>query len=189
MVEHNVQVRLANGAELPLPYDRLVLGTGAVPIAAPIRGLDTPGVYVQHTMAESFAVHEHLTARNPKAAVILGGGYIGVEMVDALRVRGLSVTLFEVTPTVLQTVDPELGRLVQAEVQRHDVDVRTSSVVESIERGPSGVIVHGADGQHVEADLVLVVTGVRPETGLGRACGVNVGARGALRVTPRDGRG
>ncbi len=183
--EHKLLVRLTNGAERTLPYDRLVIGTGAVPMAPPIRGLDTAGVYLLHTMAESFAVHNHLTARSPKSAVIIGGGYIGLEMADALRVRGLSVTVFEATPTVLQTVDAELGRLVQGELQRHDVDVRTSSVVESIERAPSSVIVRGTHEQRVEADFVLVVTGVRPQTELGRACGVSLGARGALRVSRR----
>jgi NADPH-dependent 2,4-dienoyl-CoA reductase/sulfur reductase-like enzyme len=134
--EHRVWVRPTDGAERAVSYDRLVLGTGAAPALPPIRGLDTPGVYLLHTMAESFAVHDHLTARSPKTAVIIGGGYIGLEMADALRVRGLAVILFEATPTVLQTVDPEFGRWVQGELERHEIEVHTSAVIQAIEGGP-----------------------------------------------------
>lgn len=183
--EHRVRVRLAGGAERTLSYDRLVLSTGATSAVPPIRGLDTPGVYQLHTMAQSFAVHEHLTARSPKSAVIIGGGYIGLEMADALRLRGLAVTLFEAAPTPLQTVDGEFGRLLQGELQRHDVDVRTSAAVESIEPSAGRVAIHGAGGERVETDFVVVVTGVRPVVDLGRACGVGTGAGGALRVSRR----
>lgn len=183
--EHRVRVRLASGIEQAIAYDRLVLGTGAMPAVPPIRGLDTPGVYLLHTMAESFAIHQHLTMRSPKSAVIVGGGYIGLEMADALRLRGLAVTLFEAAPTVLQTIDVELGRLLEDELQRHDIDVRTSTAVESIQAGAGRLVVRSVAGERVEADLVLVVTGVRPQTDLGRSCGVSTGVRGALRVGRR----
>ena len=183
--EHRVWVRPTDGAERAMSYDRLVLGTGAAPALPPIRGLDTPGVYLLHTMAESFAVHDHLTARSPKTAIIIGGGYIGLEMADALRVRGLAVTLFEAAPTVLQTVDPEFGRLVLGELERHGIAVHTSTAIQAIEGGPSGVVVHDTAGERVEADLVLVVAGVRPQADLGTRCGVHAGVRGALRVNRR----
>ncbi len=183
--EHRVRVRLPSGVEQVMAYDRLVLGTGAMPALPPIRGLDTPGVYSLHTMAESFAIHEHLTTRSPRAAVIVGGGYIGLEMADALRLRGLAVTLFEAGPTVLQTVDGEFGHLLEDELRRRDIDVRTSTAVESIQGGAAGLVVRSVADERVEADLVLVVTGVRPQTDLGRACGVRGGVRGALRVGRR----
>ncbi len=137
--EHRVRVRLPNGSERVLEYDRIVIGTGAAPVRPPIRGLDTPGVYLLHTMGESFAVHEHLTAKHPRTAVIIGGGYIGLEMADALRHRGLAVTLFEAAPNVLQTIDAEYGQRVEEELQRHGVDVRKSTPIESIELGPEGL--------------------------------------------------
>jgi NADPH-dependent 2,4-dienoyl-CoA reductase/sulfur reductase-like enzyme len=83
--EHTVRLLPRQGAPRTLPYDRLVIATGAVPARPPIRGLDTPGVYLLHTMAESFAVDDHLRSRRPRSAVIVGGGYIGLEMADALR--------------------------------------------------------------------------------------------------------
>jgi NADPH-dependent 2,4-dienoyl-CoA reductase/sulfur reductase-like enzyme len=166
-------------------YDRLVIATGAVPAPPPIAGLATPGVYPLHTMAESFAVHEHLESRRPSGAVIVGGGYIGVEMADALRHRGLHVTLLEAGASVLQSVDPEFGVRVREELAGHDVDVRTSASVQSIEQAGRGLLVRGSGFEPTAADLVLVVTGVRPNVALGVSAGVSQGVRGALRVTRR----
>jgi NADPH-dependent 2,4-dienoyl-CoA reductase/sulfur reductase-like enzyme len=183
--EHGVRVRLPNGSERVLESDRLVIGTGAAPVQPPIRGLDAPGVHLLHTMGESFAVHEHLTAKHPRTAVIIGGGYIGLEMADALRHRGLAMTLFEAAPAVLQTVDAEYGQRVQEELQHHGVHVRTSTPIESIELGPEGLVVRSRSHETVVADLVLVVTGVRPNVNLGHACGVALGEGGALKVNRR----
>jgi NADPH-dependent 2,4-dienoyl-CoA reductase/sulfur reductase-like enzyme len=166
-------------------YDRLVIATGALPAPPPIAGLDTPGVYPLHTMAESFAVHEHLESRAPRRAAIVGGGYIGVEMADALRHRGLQVTLLEAGNSVLRTVDPEFGARVREELARHEVDVRTSAPVQSVEREGRHLLVHATELDALETDLVLVVTGVRPNVALGLSAGVGQGVRGALRVTPR----
>jgi NADPH-dependent 2,4-dienoyl-CoA reductase/sulfur reductase-like enzyme len=180
-----VQVKAADGSTRTLAYDRLVIATGAVPAPPPIAGLDQPGVYPLHTMAESFAVHEHLERRGPLSAVIVGGGYIGVEMADALRHRGLEVTLLEAGASILQTVDPEYGARVQNELARHQVHVRTAVPVQSIEPAARGLLVRGAGLDRLQADLVLVVTGVRPNAALAAACGVSQGVRGALRVTRR----
>jgi NADPH-dependent 2,4-dienoyl-CoA reductase/sulfur reductase-like enzyme len=112
---HRVQVRELGGTVRELAYDRLIVATGAAPAKPPIRGLDARSVFLLHTMADSFALHDHLASRSPKSAVIVGAGYIGLEMADALRHRGLEVTVFETVANVLQTVDPELGRRVQTE--------------------------------------------------------------------------
>ncbi|HSY23060.1 MAG TPA: FAD/NAD(P)-binding oxidoreductase, partial [Polyangiaceae bacterium] len=136
-VARRVSVTTADRRLQSLSYDRLVIATGAMPAPPPIDGLDTPGVYSLHTMAESFAVHEHLESRQPRGAVIVGGGYIGVEMADALRHRGLQVTLLEAGSSVLQTIDPEFGARIREELAGHEVDVRTSAAVRSVERaGP-----------------------------------------------------
>ena len=106
-------------------------------------------------------------------------------MADALRRRGLDVTLFEAAPTLLPGVDPDLGRLVRDELERHGVDVRTSSAIELIEYSGLGLAVGRMSGQHVPADLALVVAGVRPRTEFVRTSGVARGERGALRVNRR----
>jgi NADPH-dependent 2,4-dienoyl-CoA reductase/sulfur reductase-like enzyme len=184
-VAHRISVITEDRGLQSLSYERLVIATGAVPAPRPIAGLDMPGVYPLDTMAESLAVHEHLESRAPRRAVIVGGGYIGVEMADALRHRGLPVTLLEAGSSVLQSVDPEFGARVRDELARREVDVRTSARVESIERAGSGLLVRGAGLDPIETDLVLVVTGVRPNVALATSAGVAQGVRGALRVTRR----
>src|SRR5215218_634231 len=110
------------GAERQLSYDRLVIGTGAVPVRPPIDGLDLPGVHLLHTMGDTFALQQDLTG-DARSAIIVGGGYIGLEMAEAFTARGLSVTVVEQAPAVMPTVDEELGDLLGEELGRHSVQV------------------------------------------------------------------
>ena len=130
-----------DGGEELLGYDKLIVGTGAVPVRPPIRGLAGPGalgpgdgVHLLHSMGDTFAVMATLEQAAPASAVIVGGGYIGLEMADALTVRGLAVTQMEQLPEVLPTVDPELGALVHAELAGHGVEVLTGTTVQAISR-------------------------------------------------------
>jgi NADPH-dependent 2,4-dienoyl-CoA reductase/sulfur reductase-like enzyme len=106
-------VTAAGGSEDLIGYDQLVIGTGAVPVQPPIRGLDSlgpaDGVHLLHTMGDTFAVMRTLTEQGPASAVIVGAGYVGLEMAEALVTRGLQVTQMEQLPEVLPTVDPELA--------------------------------------------------------------------------------
>src|SRR5215470_4918416 len=134
-----------DGAEELLGYDKLIVGTGAVPVRPPIGGLAGPGafgpgdgVHLLHSMGDTFAVMATLEHASPASAVIVGGGYIGLEMADALTVRGLQITQMEQLPEVLPTVDPQLGSLVHAELAAHGVEVLTGTTVQAITRASSG---------------------------------------------------
>src|SRR5439155_8948025 len=150
------------------------------------------GVHLLHSMGDTFAVMRTLAQASPASAVIVGAGYIGLEMADALTVRGLVVTQIEQLPEVLPTVDPELGALVHAELASHGVQVLTGTTVQAISTAPPGgsgrlrVKAAAADGTAVTriADMVLVVVGVRPETALAAEAGAALGARGAIAVDP-----
>ncbi len=189
-----------DGTEELLGYDKLVAGTGAVPVRPPIGGLAGPdalgaddGVHLLHSMGDTFAVMRTLEQAAPASAVIVGAGYIGLEMADALTVRGLQVIQMEQLPEVLPTVDPELGALVHAELAFRGVEVLTGTTVRQISRNPAGeagrlrVQATAADGTAVTraADMVLVVVGVRPDTALAAAAGATLGARGAIAVDRR----
>jgi len=165
-----------------MPYDRLVIGTGAVPAHPPIRGLEQPGVFFLRTMADGFALHDFVAAQSPASAVVVGGGYIGLEMAEALVHRGMQVTLVEYLPSVLSTLDPPLGLLVGEELSRHGVTVATGVAVEAIDRRGQRLAVAGSGGFRAEADLLLVATGVRPNVSLTAAAGIEVGRWGAIRV-------
>ena len=187
----------ADGGEELLGYDRLVIGTGAVPVRPPVSGLSGPGalgpddgVHLLHSMGDTFAVMATLEQAAPASAVIVGAGYVGLEMADALTVRGLAVTQIEQLPEVLPTVDPELGALVHAELAGHGVEVLTGTTVQAISKAPPGgsgrlqVQATTPDGSTVTraADMALVVTGVRPETTLAANAGARLGVRGAIEV-------
>ena len=171
----------ANGEHRELRYDKVILATGAVPIRPPIPGIDVDGVYQLHTIGDSLVLHDALD-RDPERAVIVGAGYIGLEMAESLRTRGVGVTVVEQLPAVLPTVDPELGALVRDELDRNEVRVITSSAVIAIERQDNGLIVRGDPELALETDLVLVVVGVRPDTKLAERAGAETGPRGALQV-------
>jgi NADPH-dependent 2,4-dienoyl-CoA reductase/sulfur reductase-like enzyme len=182
------------GAEDIISYDELVIGTGAVPARPPIAGLDAlgpgDGVHLLHSMDDTFAVMRTLEDAAPDSAVIVGAGYIGLEMADALTTRGLRVTQLEQLPEVLPTVDGRLGALVRAELEARGVTVLTGTAVMEISRAqgseadPLLVDAVAADGAPVtvRAGLVLVVTGVRPETSLAVSAGAALGVRGAISV-------
>jgi NADPH-dependent 2,4-dienoyl-CoA reductase/sulfur reductase-like enzyme len=179
-----VTVTSERSGERQLGYDRLVVATGAVPARPPIDGLDLPGVHLLHTMGDTFALHQALTS-GAGSAVIVGGGYVGLEMAEAFTARGLGVTVVEQAPAVMPTVDVELGRLLGEELRRHGVQVVNDVTVKAIHHDPGGLTVAGEPGFAATADLVLVVVGVRPDTTLARAAGVPTGVRGALRVDRR----
>lgn len=190
---HLVTVRGADGISGQLPYDGLILATGAESFRPPIDGLSGPdalgpadGVHVLHSMSDARAVAASLQTRQPRSALVVGAGYIGLEMAEALTLQGITVTQVEALPEVLPTVDPPLGALVRAELQDHGVQVLTSTAVRSISRtAPGALLVHGTGPQGPVSwtvDLVLVVVGVRPQTDLATAAGVRLGVKGAIDV-------
>jgi NADPH-dependent 2,4-dienoyl-CoA reductase/sulfur reductase-like enzyme len=136
-------VREQDGREALIDYDELVVGTGAVPVRPPIEGLDNlgidDGVHLLHSMGDTFALTASIDRIQPKTALIVGAGYVGLEMAEGLTTRGIAVTQVEMLPEVLPTVDPELGALVHAELDRHGVTVHTRSMVTRISRAANGI--------------------------------------------------
>jgi len=186
-------VTAADGREELIGYDELVIGTGALPVRPPIRGLDSlgpaDGVHLLHTMGDTFAVMRTLTEQEPASALIVGAGYVGLEMADALTTRGIAVTQMEQLPEVLATVDPELGALVRGELATRGVDVLTGTTVQAVTRRHDGpgrlqvdAVTVGGEPVTRTADLVLIVAGVRPDTGLAASAGATLGPRGAIMV-------
>ena len=189
---HRLFVTGPDGTGRWLPYDRLVIATGAVPVRPPIAGLDAlgqgDGVHLLHSMGDMFALTDDLTARAPGSALIVGAGYLGLEMAEALHARGLPVTVVERLPQVLPTVDADLGALVAAELAVHGVQVLTGTTVTAVTRTAGGLAVDSvtAAGRPFRrvVDLVLVVVGVRPDTVLATRAGAALGAGGAVAVDP-----
>lgn len=191
---HTLEIVDAEGRSRRLDYDSLIVGTGAVSARPPLTGLTGPdalgpadGVHLLHSMGDTFEVMDSLTSRDPKTAVIIGAGYIGLEMAEGLTMRGIDVTQIEALPEVLPTVDPELGALIHAELERHGVEVLTDTAVTAIARAADGIALtvsatHEGEQVRRTVDLVLVVVGVRPDTALAAAAGAALGVKGAIVV-------
>jgi NADPH-dependent 2,4-dienoyl-CoA reductase/sulfur reductase-like enzyme len=193
VAEHTLDILDPAGNPGRLPYDALIVGTGAVSARPPIAGLDGPdglgpadGVHLLHSMGDTFAVMESLNTRNPKTAAIIGAGYIGLEMAEALTTRGIAVTQIEALPEVLPTVDPDLGSLIHAELQRNGVEVLTHTTVTAIARTPTGALVlsttHDGETATRVVDFVLVVVGVKPDTELAADAGAELSVKGTIAV-------
>jgi len=182
-------VRGPDGSSEALAYDELVVGTGALPSHAGIAGLDglgpDDGVHVIHSMGDTFALNRYLDERDPLTAIIIGAGYVGLEMAEAFTARGIRVTQLQRGPEVLSTLDAELGSLIRNELDANGVEVVVNSTVTSVEKTGAGLTVHGVHGDGPfsrTADLVLAVVGVRPNTELLERAGATLGAGRAVVV-------
>jgi NADPH-dependent 2,4-dienoyl-CoA reductase/sulfur reductase-like enzyme len=183
------------GATRRFGYDQLVVATGALPARPPIGGLDrlgpAEGVHTLHTIGDTLALTSSLDHRQARRVVIVGAGYIGMEMAEALRTRGLEVTVLERLGQVLPaTIDPEVAAELAATLDRHDVRVHTGTPVQAVSRSDdggdrAGLLVHGPGGARWRAEVVLVVTGVRPDSHLAAQAGLRLGVAGAITVDRR----
>ncbi len=163
------------------PFDTLVLSTGGVAARPPIPGIDLPGVFQLRTIEDGLAIRGWLQEHYPRQAVIVGGGYIGLEMAEAFRTVGLDVTVVEMLPQVMPNLDPDMAQLVLEEVTRQEVTVLLSHRVERIE-GDGRVQQVIAGDQVIPAGIVLVATGVKPNVTLAEEAGIALGSTGAVAV-------
>jgi len=185
-VARTVTVReRATGREYVEGYDALVLSTGATPIVPPIPGADLPQVRMLRTVPDVDAL-KALVDGGARRAVVAGAGFIGLEVAEALKHRGLAVTVVDLADQVLPPLDPEMARTVELALTDAGVEVRTSTSVTAITPGDATgdgtVRVRLSDGSELPADLVLLSVGVRPESLLARAAGLELNERGAVRV-------
>ncbi len=181
-----VRVRnLETGEAFVDAYDVLVLTTGGRPARPPIPGLDLPGAFPLRTVEDGIRLRRFLEREGPRRAVILGGGYIGVEMAEALRTRGLEVTIVEALPQILPGFDPEMAERVREHLEAHGVSVLTGHPVTALE-GRGRVERVQAGDRTLEADLAVIALGVKPNAELAREAGIALGATGAVAVDERQ---
>ncbi|MDP9411925.1 MAG: FAD-dependent oxidoreductase [Actinomycetota bacterium] len=174
------------GSEFDQSYDALLIATGASPARPEVPGLDLEGVFHLDVMEDAIAIREHLRERRPERAVIVGGGYIGLEMAENLGRLGLRVSVVQRGRQLFPSVDVGIAVPISEELERNGVDVSLCDAVLQACEGSHGrvVDVHTSKGE-VRADLVLLATGVRPNVGLARAAGIACGATGAVAVDDR----
>jgi len=186
--QKQVQVTdLAGGSRETYPYDKLVLATGATPLRPKAPGIDLKNIFLVRQPQDGVAIRAALEQYNPRRAVIIGAGGIGMELVEALVQRGLEVTLVEALEQVMPGVlDVEMAAILQRYVESQGVKVRTGERAASFGSREDGqvALVHTDRGEY-PADLVIVAIGVRPNVELARAAGLTIGATGAIAVDER----
>ena len=164
-------------------YDDLVLSPGAAPIRPPAKGIELPGIFTVRTVPDARAVRAYLDAHGAKRAVVIGGGFIGLEMAENLAHRGLTVTVLEKAPQVMPPLDAEMAGLVRARLVERGLEVRLGEGFTSFEAAPEGGLLVLTDlGAKLPADIVILAIGVRPEVSLAREAGLTLGARGGIVV-------
>jgi NADPH-dependent 2,4-dienoyl-CoA reductase/sulfur reductase-like enzyme len=176
---------LDGGASYQVGFDELVLATGAIPVRPELPGVDAPGVHGVQTLDDGAAVLASLTG-SPRRAVVVGGGYIGVEMAEAMVRRGLTVTVVDQAPEPMPTLDPDMGALVREAMQGMGIAVLTGTPVTGFDTGPSGRVSAVVTPQGtLPAELVVLGLGVRPGTELARAIGLPLGEHGGVLTDPQ----
>nr|MDQ3827406.1 FAD-dependent oxidoreductase [Actinomycetota bacterium] len=171
---------LDGGASYQVEFDDLVLATGAVPVRPDLPGVQAPGVYGVQTLEDGAAVLSGLTG-SPRRAVVVGGGYIGIEMAEAMVRRGLAVTVVDQAPEPMPTLDPDMGALVRKAMDGMGIEVLTDTPVAGFDTGSDGRVsaVITQDGA-LPAEVVVLGLGVRPNTELARTVGLPLGEHGGL---------
>jgi NADPH-dependent 2,4-dienoyl-CoA reductase/sulfur reductase-like enzyme/rhodanese-related sulfurtransferase len=199
--EKTVQLRdVASGEVTTESYDRLVLSPGAPSIHPSLPGIDLPGIFPVRTVPDAREIREWIErgtsflagmgkysgfqiARPPMRAVVVGGGFIGLEMAENLTQRGFQVTVVELAEQVLAPLDPEYGHIVAAFLERHGVHIALDDGVAGFEQSEDGSLeVSTQSGKSYPADLVILALGVRPDTTLASMAGLEIGELGGIRV-------
>jgi len=202
--EKTVTLRdVATGELTTESYDKLVLSPGAASVHPPLPGIDLPGIFHVRTVPDARAIVEWVERGNPflagmfkysgfqavkpkTRAVVVGGGFIGLEMAENLIHRGFEVTLLQKPAQVLTPLDPEQARIVESHLKRHGIRLTHGDEVVGFKQTAKGALeVEARSGQTYPADVVILAIGVRPDTTLAKKAGLVIGERGGIRVDDR----
>ncbi len=180
--KHTVHVAdLETGREYEESYDKLVLAPGATPIRPNLEGIDHPRVLVLRNIDDMDRI-KAVVDGGAQRAIVIGGGYIGVEMAESLRQRGLAVDLVEMVDQIMPPLDKEMARDLDAHMRRHGVTLHLGTAAAAFRDQAGAVTVELTNTEVITADLVILSAGVRPDTTLARRAGLEIGPRGGIKV-------
>lgn len=181
----SVQVKnLATGEIYDEAYDKLIISTGSSPLKPPIPGIDAPNVYSLWTIPDTDKIKSYIEDKKPQSAVVVGGGFIGLEMAENLHEIGLKVSIVEMADQVMAPIDPEMAQLVHNYLLAEGIDLRLGDGVSgfAFDEGSDKTTVTLKSGAAIEADMVILSIGVRPNSELAREAGLAINERGGIVV-------
>ena len=173
---------LDSGREYSLEYNALVLSPGAEPIKPPIPGIEDPRIFTLRSVSDIDHIKEYLDTKRPERIIVVGGGFIGLEMAENLHARGSFVTIVEALDQVMNPIDFEMAALVHQHLKQKNVELYLSSAVLKFEEAGSRIVAVLADGTRLDADMIVLSIGVRPETAIAKAAGLETTPNGAILV-------
>ncbi len=174
---------LQNGRVYRESYDALVLSPGAAPLRPRIDGIDIDGIFTLRTIPDMRKIVDWIKTRNVKQAAIVGGGFIGLEMTENLKIRGIDVIIIEMQQQLMPVIDPEIAVFIQEHLKAQGVALCLGSPVVEFKRGNDGIIaVKLASGQMISAEMIILAMGIRPEVELAKAAGLAIGDLGGILV-------
>lgn len=170
-----VTVRAADGHEYVETYDKLLLSPGASPVVPPLAGIDGKGIFTLRNVSDTDLIKSYMQTHTVKRAVIVGGGFIGLEMADNLKHAGAQVAVVEMAPQVMAPIDYSMAALVHDHLLQQDVKLYLEQAVEGFSRDGEEITVHFKSGISLKTDMVLLSIGVRAETTLAQSAGLRLG--------------
>lgn len=173
---------LDSGREYRENYDFLVLSPGADPIKPPIPGISQEGIFTLRSVTDIDAIKEYIDTKRPERAIVVGGGFIGLEMAENLHARGAFVTIVEALDQVMNPIDFEMAALVHQHLKSKNVELYLGSAVQKFEKRGSRIVVFLSDGTELDADMIVLSIGVRPEGTLAKNAGLPTAPNGAILV-------
>ena len=174
--------RIADGHEYVEHYDTLVLSPGARAIRPPLPGIDLPGIFSLRTIPDSRQIRSWIEERNVRHAVVVGGGFIGLEMAENLKERGIDIALIERDVQLMPPIDREMSLPIQWEVEKQDIKVHLGDSVSGFAESGGRLQVQTEKGLNIDTDIVILSIGVAPESGLAKDCDLELGPRGHILV-------
>lgn len=178
-----IQVKNHNTGEIYTEsYDTLVLSTGSSPLRPPIKGIDSPNIYTLWTIPDTDAIKDFITEKNAKRVAVIGGGFIGLEMAENLHHLGLQVSIIEMLDQVMAPVDYDMAQILHDNIRTNHVNLILGDGVDFFEDRNSKTIISLKSGKKIEADLVILSIGVRPNSELAKDAGLETNPRGGIIV-------
>jgi len=163
-------------------YDKLILSPGAIPIKPPVKGFDSPNVFTLKDIPDTLAIKNFVDEHNPKSAVVVGAGFIGMELVENLHRRGIAITIVELAEQVLAPLDQEMASLIHQHLKEKKVEFYLNDEVKEVEHRKEFSLVKLGSGREIKTDMVLIGIGVRPEVTLAKKSSLEIGERGGIKV-------
>ena len=176
---------LLTGTEWEEPYDKLLLSPGAKPVRPNLPGIDSEKIFSLRTVEDTFRIHDYLEKTKVQSAVIVGGGYIGIEVAENLKEKGLNVTIVQRPNQLMNTLDYDMASFVHSKLRAKGISLRLNSNVTSFRQDGERIVTLLEDNSEIAADMVLLAIGVAPENSLAKQAGLKLGVKGSIVVNDR----